>query len=92
MSAIRVLLNTDVSDLIEARVASGEYANASDYLSELILRDQTEGGNRSHLSAEIEAAIMIGLADAEAGRLHDADEVFDALEAKYTGMIEAAEG
>jgi Arc/MetJ-type ribon-helix-helix transcriptional regulator len=40
MPAISVLVPDPIGALVEARVASGEYASASDYVSELILRDQ----------------------------------------------------
>jgi len=35
----------------------------------------------------LDAEIDLGIADLEAGRIHDADEVFDALEARYGAMI-----
>lgn len=37
--------------------------------------------------AALDAAIMGGLADAEAGRVRPADEVFDRLEKKYRAMV-----
>lgn len=40
------------------------------------------------LSPEDRAAIEEGLADIEAGRVIDADEVFDRLIAKYTAMAD----
>jgi len=36
--------------------------------------------------AVIDAAIERGIADVEAGRVHDADAVFDELEARYARM------
>ena len=39
--------------------------------------------------AKFDAEIQKGLDDVEAGRLKDADEVFDRLEAKYAAMSQA---
>ncbi len=41
--------------------------------------------------AALDAAIELGLADAEAGRLIPAEEVFNKLLAKYEAMIEKSE-
>ena len=38
--------------------------------------------------AKFDAEIQKGLDDAEAGRLTDAEEVFDRLDAKYKAMIQ----
>lgn len=89
MSAISVLVPESLVAFVEARVASGEYASASDYVSDLVLRDHARADYHEPLSPELKAAILSGLADAEAGRLHAADEVFDRLEAKYAAMAEA---
>ena len=91
MSAISVLVPDAVGALIEARVASGEYASASDYVSEPVLRDQTLSAEDAQWLEEFDASIARGIADADAGRLIDADVVFDRLEAKYSAMIEAEE-
>lgn len=45
-----------------------------------------EGGDAGDELAWIDAAIARGLADAEAGRVTPAAEVFDRLEAKYRAM------
>ena len=46
-----------------------------------------EGGDGSDDLARINAAIARGLADAEAGRVTPAEEVFDRLEAKNRAML-----
>ena len=38
--------------------------------------------------AKFDAEIQKGLDDVEAGRLKDADEVFDRLDAKYAAMVQ----
>ena len=37
---------------------------------------------------KLDAMLAVGIADVEAGRVHDLDEVFDELEAKYARMAE----
>lgn len=39
--------------------------------------------------AKFDAEIQKGVDDIEAGRLKDADEVFDRLEAKYASMVQS---
>ena len=41
---------------------------------------------RERCLAAVDAAIKRGVADVRAGRVHDAETVFDELEARYTGM------
>lgn len=89
MSELSVIVPAPVGALIEARVASGEYASASDYVSDLILRDQPLSAEDQRWLREFDDSIARGVADSEAGRVFDADEVFDELEAKYEVMIAA---
>ena len=39
--------------------------------------------------AGLDAAIDRGISDADAGRVHDTDEVFEELRAKYTRIMES---
>ena len=89
MSAISVLVPEPASGLIEARVASGEYASASDYVSDLILRDQPLSADDAECVKSFDASIAQGLADCEAGRVFDSEEVFAELEAEYSAMADA---
>lgn len=65
---------------IQAQLASGRYHDASEVVRDA-LRLMEE---RERRLAAVDAAIERGLADIEAGRVHDADAVFDELEARYT--------
>ena len=69
---------------VESRVSTGEYANASDYMRDLIRHDQEQ--HKDQLDAETIAAIRRGIADVRAGRMKPAEEVFARLEAKYSAM------
>ena len=88
MASMSVSLPDQIRDWVQSRVDDGTYSSASDYLSELIRRDQSEFLNREQLLASLDEAIARGLADADAGLGRDLDEVCDELEAKYTRMIE----
>jgi antitoxin ParD1/3/4 len=62
-------------DFVQAQLASGRYNNASE-----VLRDALR---------LMEARER--LADIKAGRVHDAEEVFDELEARFTKMADEQE-
>jgi antitoxin ParD1/3/4 len=67
---------------IQAQLSSGRYADASEVVRDA-LRLMEE---RERRLAAVDAALERGLADIEAGRVHDSDQVFDELEARYTRM------
>ena len=69
---------------VQAQLAGGRYNNASEVLRDA-LRLMEE---RERKLAALDAAIERGVADIRAGRVHDADAVFDRLEAKYTRLAE----
>jgi antitoxin ParD1/3/4 len=70
---------------IQAQLATGRYSDASEVLRDA-LRLMEE---RERRLAAFDAAIECGMADIEAGRVHDADAVFDELEARYSDMARA---
>ncbi len=88
MSEITVLVPDPISASVEARVASGEYASASDNVSELILRDQPLSAEDAKWLEEFDESIARGIADSKAGRVVDADVLLAELEAKYAAMEE----
>ena len=64
-------------------VTKGRYNSKSEVLREGVRLVQ----EREAKLAALDAALARGLADAKAGRLRPADEVFDRLEAKYKGQV-----
>lgn len=67
---------------VQAQLASGRYNNASEVLRDALrLMEEQE-----RKLAPLDAAIERGRADIEAGRIHDAEEVFAELKARYTRM------
>ncbi len=72
-------------DFVRTQVESGRYASASEVIRDALrlLED------REAARAAIDKGIEEGIADADAGRVFDAEEVFDELEAKYRAMADA---
>ena len=69
---------------IQGQLASGRYNNASEVVRDALrlLED------KERRLAALDAAIARGIADADGGRVIDAAEVFDALEARYTRLAQ----
>ena len=82
--AISAELGPTLESYVEALVAKGRYGSKSEVIREGIRLVQ----EREARLAALDAAIELGLADAKAGRLFPADEVFDELIAKYDAMAE----
>ncbi len=69
-------------------LASGRYNNASEVLRDALRLME----DRERRLAALDAVIERGVADIGAGRVTDADTVFDRLEAKYTRLAEERRG
>jgi antitoxin ParD1/3/4 len=67
---------------VQGQLSSGRYKNASEVLRDA-LRLMEE---RERRLATLDASIARGLADIEAGRVHDADDVFNELEAELAAL------
>lgn len=67
-----IVLEQEVANFVELQIAAGKFIDASDLVNEAI-----------RFLKETHEAIDEGLADVEAGRVHDADEVFSELIARY---------
>lgn len=80
MTSMNVSLPQSMKSWVEERVQSGAYANASDYLRDLIRHDQQ--AERDRLDSETLSAIREGLEDYRTGRSRPAEEVFRRLEGK----------
>jgi antitoxin ParD1/3/4 len=86
MASMNISVPEPMRDWVQSRIESGEYASASDYVRDLIRKDQKLTVDRERWLAELDVSIARGLQDAEAGRVHDLDEVADELDAKYARM------
>ena len=82
--AISAELGPVLEEYVSGLVSEGRYNSKSEVLREGIRLVQ----ERESRLAALDAALAIGLADIEAGRVTPADEVFDRLEAKYAAMAQ----
>lgn len=85
MATMNVSVPDRMRDWVQSRIDSGQYASVSDYIRDLIRRDQTQQDHAAALT-RMDTAIEAGLADLAAGRMRPAEEVFDRLEAKYAAI------
>ena len=60
MATMNVSLPDPMKDWVEAQSASGRYANASDYVRDLIRRDQEKQGVVAELQRLIEEGLQSG--------------------------------
>jgi antitoxin ParD1/3/4 len=65
-------------------VKAGRYGSRSEILREGVRLVE----DREAKLAKVNAAILRGLADAEAGRIRPAEEVFAELKARFQGMVD----
>ncbi|TMJ03449.1 MAG: type II toxin-antitoxin system ParD family antitoxin [Alphaproteobacteria bacterium] len=78
-------LGKPLEKFVTGLVKSGRYNSKSEVLREGVRLIQ----ERETRLAVLDGAITRGLADAEAGRLKPAAQVFDRLEAKYRALAKA---
>jgi antitoxin ParD1/3/4 len=80
-------LGKQLENYIQQLVETGRYGSKSEVLREGVRLVQ----DRETKLAALDASIMRGMADAEAGRTRPAGEVFDHLDAKYRAMAKGNE-
>ena len=80
-------LGKQLESYIQQLVDTGRYGSKSEVLREGVRLVQ----DRETRLAALDASIMRGIADADAGRTKPARDVFDRLEAKYSAMANKAE-
>lgn len=83
--ASSVNLGEKLESYVDELVKNGRYNSRSEVLREGVRIIQ----EREARLAALDALLAPGLADIEAGRFRDIDEVFDELDARYAAMSEA---
>ncbi len=91
MASMNISVSEPMREWAQSRVDSGEYASVDDYVRDLIRCDQDMTTVRERRLSALDASIQRGLADADADRVHDLDEVCDDLCAKYAHMARERE-
>ena len=79
-------LDVQAQELVAELVKSGRYSSADEAVKEGLRLLTAQEGKR----ADLHAAIDRGIADADAGRVKPAEEVFGRLIAKYEAMAKQA--
>jgi antitoxin ParD1/3/4 len=79
-----VNLGTQLEGFVDRLVKSGRYNSRSEILREGVRMIH----ERETRLAALDASIARGMADAEAGHVHDLDEVARALDARYGGKAQ----
>jgi antitoxin ParD1/3/4 len=76
---MNVSLPDPMRDYVQNRIDSGQYASVSDYVRDLIRRDQNANADEERWLKELDSSIEESLQEMKAGGGHDLDEVCDAI-------------
>lgn len=79
MATMNVSLPDPLRDYVQHRIDSGQYASVSDYVRDLIRRDQRAIVDEERWLKDLDASIDESLAEMKAGGGHDLDEVCDTI-------------
>ncbi len=79
MATMNVSLPDPMRDYVQNRIDSGQYASVSDYVRDLIRRDQSAILDEERWLKELDASIAESLQEMKAGGGHDLDEVCDSV-------------
>lgn len=79
MATMNVSLPDPMRDYVQDRIDSGQYASVSDYVRDLIRRDQSAIVDEERWLKELDASIDESLLEMRGGGGHDLDAVCDAL-------------
>jgi len=79
MATMNVSLPDPMRDYVQNRIDSGHYASVSDYVRDLIRRDQSAIVDEERWLKELDASIEDSLHEMKAGGGHDLDDVCDAI-------------
>lgn len=89
MATMNVSLPDLMRDYVQNRIDSGQYASVSDYVRDLIRRDQSETENEQRWLRELDASIERGLEDEKEGHLYELGEVCSEIRAEIESMAGA---
>ena len=78
MATMNISVPDPMKDWVQAQIDGGKYASSSDYVRDLIRKDQQQ---RDKLAA-LQAAISLGIESAQAGDLD-----FDSIKRKAKGLV-----
>jgi antitoxin ParD1/3/4 len=79
MATMNVSLPDPLRDYVQSRIDSGQYASVSDYVRDLIRRDQDVVQDEARWLEDLDSSIAESLMEMEANGGRDLDEVCDEL-------------
>lgn len=79
MASMNISLPDPMRDYVQERIDQGQYASASDYVRDLIRRDQGRVEDEARWLRELDASIADSLAEMKAGGGVDLDAACDAV-------------
>lgn len=79
MATMNISLPDPMRDYVQNRIDSGQHASVSDYVRDLIRRDQNAIVDKERWLKKLDASIDQSLQEMKAGRGHDLDDVCDAI-------------
>ena len=79
MASMNISLPDPMRDYVQHRIDSGQYASASDYMRDLIRRDQGAIGDEARWLDELDASLAQSLAEMNAGGGIDIGAACDSL-------------
>ncbi len=79
MATMNVSLPDPMRDYVQNRIDSGQYASVSDYVRDLIRRDQSAIADEERWLKDLDASIDESLGEMKAGGGHDLDDVCDTI-------------
>ena len=68
MATMNISVPDPMKDWVQAQIEEGKYASSSDYVRDLIRKDQEDKEDKDKLAA-LQAAISLGIESGEAGEL-----------------------
>lgn len=86
MATMNISLPDQMKEWVEQQVATGRYANASDYVRDLVRRDEERAEKLAAFQREIDKGIASGISD------RSIDEVFADARAKAIKALEERDG
>lgn len=82
MASMNISLPDPLRDHVQDRIDSGQYASASDYVRDLIRRDQSGIADEERWLRALDESIVQSVAEMRAGGGVDLDAACDAIEAE----------
>lgn len=83
MASMNISLPDPLRDYVQQRIDSGQYASASDYVRDLIRRDQGGIADEERWLRDLDASIADSMAELQAGGGVDLDAACDTIVAGF---------